>query len=68
VIYLVARYEGKLIACIRGCIETSPDGALVCELWTYRLPVSPLSTLCDSTINAPEREKGEPMYKIAYNI
>lgn len=31
IIYLVARYEGKLIACIRGAIEKCEDGALVCE-------------------------------------
>ena len=30
-IYLVARYEGKVIGCIRGCIEKCEDGALVCE-------------------------------------
>jgi ribosomal protein S18 acetylase RimI-like enzyme len=31
IIYLVARYEEKIIGCIRGCIEKCEDGALVCE-------------------------------------
>ena len=30
-IYMVARYEGKIIASIRGCIEICDDGVLVCE-------------------------------------
>ena len=31
ILYLVARYEGEVIASIRGCIEIAEDGAKVCE-------------------------------------
>ncbi len=38
-IYLVAKYDDKIIACIRGCIELMEDGALVFEFGP--LAVSP---------------------------
>ena len=66
---MVARYEGKIIASIRGCIEICDDGVLVCECGPIAVSPDAQGSGIDGKTAlqelASERGLSIPIYEIA---